>query len=172
MGPRSAPKRPERLPLRLGRPATLRAGRILMLQKDSAEKAVRDIRRKTRRKEDPDRTRRPAGRGGHRFALPPGRHRSEFVLPLEQGVSRSGEEALVRIAPGSPFFGHLRDLAVDEPTPLSPPSIPHRQPLRRFAGSGSRRSDVFPDRGRAGMLPVRSPADGPGRAPGCPFPRR
>jgi hypothetical protein len=43
-------------------------------------------------------------RGEHRVSLPPGRHRSGFVLPLEQGVSRSGEEALAR---GHPARSHL-----------------------------------------------------------------
>ena len=70
-----------------------------MPQKDSAENAVRDIRRKTRRKfsaEEKIRIVLEGLRGEHRFSMPPRRHRGEPLLPMELGVSRSRGKALAR----------------------------------------------------------------------------
>ena len=67
----------------------------------SPEKVVQEIRRKTRRRFSAEEKIRivlegPARRGEHRHAVPEGRARAESVLPLEQGVSRSREEAARR----------------------------------------------------------------------------
>jgi transposase-like protein len=45
------------------------------------------------RSEDPDRNRGATGRGEHRLAVSPRGYRGEPLLPLEQRVSRSGQEA-------------------------------------------------------------------------------
>ena len=65
----------------------------------SVERAVGDIRRKTRRrhsmeKEDPHHTGRFSGRGEHRLAVSPRRYRGEPVLQLVEGVSGSGQGRL------------------------------------------------------------------------------
>ena len=65
----------------------------------SVEKAVRDIRRKTRRRHSTEERIRIVlegfrGRGEHRLAVSPRRYRGEPVLQLVEGVSGSGQGRL------------------------------------------------------------------------------
>ena len=64
-----------------------------MEQKPSTERAVREIRRKARRRFSRGEKIGIVIQGGHCFALPPRAHRRKPLLQMEQGVPRSRQEA-------------------------------------------------------------------------------